>query len=152
MRVRLPGGTVVQAHGLSGFIPTDEDEAPDWALYLDEQWRERSIEWPHRLVDWPDFDLPADETDAFEAIAEAWQRAENGELVDVACDGGTGRTGTVLACLAVLAGIRHEDAVGWVRSQYHPWAVESPELQEPLIARFAEWASSREQAPGDPPS
>jgi Protein-tyrosine phosphatase len=104
MRVELPGGAVVQAHGLSGFISTDEDEMADWALYLDEQWRERLIEWPHRFVDWPDFELPTDKTDAFEAIMEAWQRAKNGELVDVACDGGTGRTGTVLGCLAVLAG------------------------------------------------
>jgi hypothetical protein len=152
MRVELPGGAVVQAHGLSGFISTDEDEMPDWALYLDEQWRERLIEWPHRFVDWPDFELPTDKTDAFEAIMEAWQRAKNGELVDVACDGGTGRTGTVLGCLAVLAGIPQQDAVGWVRSHYHPWAVESPELQEPFIHRFAEWAAYRDEAEGEPPS
>lgn len=146
MRVELPGGRIVQAHGLSGFIPTDEDEAPDWALYLDEQWRERAIEWPHRFVDWPDFELPVDEPGAFDAIAEAWRRATDGQLVDIACDGGTGRTGTALACLAVLAGISPPEAVGWVRSHYRPWAVESPELQAPLIARFVEWAAAREAA------
>ncbi len=148
MRVELPGGSVVQAHGLSGFIPTDDNEVPDWGLYLDEQWREQPIKWPHRFVDWPDFDLPTDETDAFEAIAEAWRRAQDDELVEIACDGGTGRTGTALACLAILAGIPREDAVGWVRSHYHPWAVESPEMQEPLTARFVDWWVAREEALG----
>jgi len=138
MRVELPGGKVVQAHGLSGFISVDRDEPPDWALYLDEQWQERSIDWPCRFVDWPDFGLPVDEGDAFAAFAEAWQRAQRGELVDIACDGGTGRTGTALACIAVLAGIPPADVVGWVCSLYHPWAVEVAELQEPLIARFAQ--------------
>jgi protein-tyrosine phosphatase len=146
MRVELPSGEVVQAHGLSGFIPTGEDETPNWALYLDEQWRERTIEWPHRFVDWPDFELPVDERDAFDAIAEASRRARDGQLVNIACDGGTGRTGTVLACLAVLVGISPHEAVGWVRSHYHPWAVESPELQEPLITRFVEWRAIREEA------
>ena len=39
-----------------------------------------------------------------------------GERVEVTCGGGTGRTGTVLACMAVLAGVAADDAVGWVRA------------------------------------
>lgn len=137
MRVALPAGAVVQAFGLSGtVIDASDHRTPDWALYLDEQWRDREREWPCRLVDWPDFGLPADEEDAFDAIVEANERASKGEVVDVACDGGTGRTGTVLACLAVIDGVDADAAVRWVRSNYHPWSVEVEE-QEQLIGRFA---------------
>jgi hypothetical protein len=145
MRVELPGGKIVQARGLSGLISTDDDEPPEWALYLDEQWLERTVDWPYRYVEWPDFDLPMDEADAFAAFAEAWQRAERGELIEIACDGGTGRTGTALACIAHLAGVGLADVVAWVRSHYHRWAVEVPE-QEALIARFARWAAATGQS------
>jgi hypothetical protein len=40
----------------------------------------------------------------------------------------------------MLAGIPDADTVGWVRSHYHPWAVESPELQGSLIARLDQWS------------
>jgi NaMN:DMB phosphoribosyltransferase len=36
-----------------------------------------------------------------------------------------GRTGTALAVLAVLGGVPADDAVGWVRRNYHPRAVET---------------------------
>ena len=55
-----------------------------------------------------------------------------------------GRTGTELACIAVLARIPLADVVGWVRSHYHPWAVDVPE-QEAMISRFARWAESRSE-------
>jgi protein-tyrosine phosphatase len=46
--------------------------------------------------------------------------------VEVACGGGTGRTGTVLACMAVLAGHPADDAVAWTRRHYRRHAVETP--------------------------
>jgi len=46
--------------------------------------------------------------------------------VEVACSGGRGRTGTTLACLAVLDGVPAIDAVRYVRQHYHPRAVETP--------------------------
>ena len=55
-----------------------------------------------------------------------------------------GRTGTELACIAVLARIPVADVVGWVRSHYYPWAVDVPE-QEAMISRFARWAESRSE-------
>lgn len=45
--------------------------------------------------------------------------------VEVACQGGRGRTGTALAVLAILSGIDPTDAVTWVRARYHPRAVET---------------------------
>ena len=60
--------------------------------------------WNARWVRWPDFRLPADRGDAQDALYEAWRRAV-GERVEVACGGGFGRTGTALACMAVLDGV-----------------------------------------------
>lgn len=137
MIVQLPRGGVVQAYGISGFIPVDGHRAPDWGLYLDRRWTAQDLKWPHRHVEWPDFELPVDEADAFDALREAHRRLSDGQLVDVACDGGTGRTGTALACLGVLDGVPPDDIVEWVREHYHPYAVEV-DTQERLIARFAD--------------
>jgi protein-tyrosine phosphatase len=82
--------------------------------------------WPHRRVDWPDFWIPRDRADALNALEEALDRAHNGEAVEIACRGGRGRTGTALAALAVLDGLPSEEAVAWVRREYHPSAVETP--------------------------
>lgn len=83
------------------------------------------MDWPARWVRWPDFWLPLDRGDAREAMLDLWRRAES-ERVEVACTGGVGRTGTALACLAVLDGVAVADAVGYVRRHYHPRAVETP--------------------------
>jgi hypothetical protein len=82
--------------------------------------------WPHRRIAWPDFWLPLDRRDALDGLGEALRRATLGEVVEVACRGGRGRTGTALAALAVLDGMPPRDAVGWVRRHYHPKAVEMP--------------------------
>ncbi|MEU4645606.1 protein-tyrosine phosphatase family protein [Micromonospora sp. NPDC023814] len=82
--------------------------------------------WPHRRIRWPDFWVPVDRADAVDALAEALRRARDGERVEVACKGGTGRTGTALAALAILDGLPPERAVDWVRGAYRPRAVETP--------------------------
>ena len=74
---------------------------------------------------WPDFRLPSDPDDARAALRTAWERSDD-ERVEVACGGGRGRTGTALACLAVLDGVPADDAVAWVRAHYDPRAVETP--------------------------
>lgn len=74
---------------------------------------------------WPDFRLPTDRTDAASALHEAWECAAD-ERVEIACSGGLGRTGTALACLAVLDGVPRGDAVAFLREHYSPRAVETP--------------------------
>lgn len=80
--------------------------------------------WPHAHVDWPDFGLPDDPDDLREALVDLLDRARRGQTVEVGCLGGHGRTGTALACLAVLTGLT-EDPVAWVRSRYCHLAIES---------------------------
>jgi protein-tyrosine phosphatase len=99
------------------------------------------VTWPFRAIDWEDFGLPVDDEEVFTAIVDVYRRARDGELVEVACYGGVGRTGTVLGCLAVLAGVSRSGAVAWVREHYHPSAVETVE-QEQLIGLFAERATT----------
>ena len=82
--------------------------------------------FPHRRIRWPDFWVPLDRADALDALSETLRRAHAGDIVEVACRGGRGRTGTALAALAVLDGMPADEAVGWVRSVYHPRAVETP--------------------------
>jgi len=55
--------------------------------------------------------------------------------VELACGGGRGRTGTALACLAVLDGMPAAEAVAYVREHYDLRAVETPR-QRRYVARF----------------
>jgi hypothetical protein len=146
MLVVLPDGTEVLAHGRLDVIPAERPRDPDIAVYLDSRWAtDSSVMWPFTLIEWKDFEVPSDETTLFRTLVAVRDDARSGRLVEIACDGGTGRTGTALACLAVLAGLDPPEAVAWVRRNYHPWAVEVPE-QELLVQRFREWsATGREQ-------
>lgn len=83
---------------------------------------------------WPDWRLPVDPADARDALGELWERA-GAERVEVACAGGRGRTGTAIACLAVVDGVQPADAVAFVRLNYHKGAVETP-WQRAFVLRF----------------
>jgi hypothetical protein len=140
VQVTLPDGTVVLAQGRLGLVPSDRPRDPDFALYLDGRWEgDPEVTWPCRLVSWRDHGLPSDEAEVFAAAVDLHRRAGDGELVETACWGGLGRTGAVLACLAVLAGVAADDAVPWVRAHYEASAVET-EAQCELVARFADWS------------
>jgi rhodanese/phosphatase family protein len=144
--VALPDGTLVRGRGRREPLPPGP--VPDWGLYLGHDpdlprrrlrlgrgtgWRP---DWPAEWVEWPDFRTPGDDVAAAAAIGRAYGRARAGERVEVACGGGVGRTGTVIACLAVLAGHPAEDALAWTREHYRRRAVETPG-QRRWIAWFA---------------
>ncbi|GAB3694117.1 phosphatase domain-containing protein [Saccharopolyspora tripterygii] len=118
----LPSGRLVRGRGLRGPLP--EGPLPDFAVHLLGR-RPGRVEWDSRWVRWPDFLLPRDRADAADAFREAWRRAGD-ERVELACGGGRGRTGTALACLAVIDGVPPGEAVAYVRAHYHPRAVETP--------------------------
>jgi hypothetical protein len=137
MIVNLPDGTLVYAQGRLGLIPSDRIAQPDYAVYLDERWNDDAeVQWPYRLIAWPDFGVPENESELFEVILDIHARASSGEIVEIACYGGLGRTGTVLSCLAVCAGVPLRDAVEWVRNNYDQRAVETEE-QRQIVEAFA---------------
>lgn len=129
--LRLPSGRLVRGRGLRHPLPDGPE--PAFALYL--LGHEPSpVDWESRWVRWPDFRLPADRAAAREALDEAWSRSAT-ERVEVACGGGFGRTGTALACLAVLDGVPGGEAVAYVREHYARRAVETP-WQRRFVRRF----------------
>ena len=89
---------------------TDRTIERDFGLYCYPMW---NPSWPHELIDWPDFGIPVDPERAAGQIIRAFGKAKSGQKVETGCWGGRGRTGTVLACWAVLAGISPGEAVGW---------------------------------------
>jgi len=129
--LRLPSGKLVRGRGLRRPLPAGPE--PAFALYLLGR-QPPPVPWEARWLRWPDFWLPADRAAAAAALREAWARAET-ERVEVACAGGHGRTGTALACLAVLDGLPGRQAIAYVRQHYAAQAVETP-WQRRYVARF----------------
>ena len=113
--VVFPDGTRVRASSVYERAADDPERA--YGLYADPCWEPT---WPAEIIAWRDFGLPEDPDVAAGQIVGAFDRARRGELVEVGCVGGRGRTGTVLACMAVLAGVPAADAVAWVRAAYRP--------------------------------
>jgi hypothetical protein len=130
--LRLPSGRLVRGRALRRPVP--DGDVPDFGLYLLGA-PPPPVSWESRWVRWPDFRLPADRADARAALRSAWRRAD-AERVEVACGGGRGRTGTALACLAVLDGVPGREATAYVRAHYDRHAVETP-WQRRYVARFA---------------
>lgn len=129
--LRLPSGRLVRGRGLRRPLPPGP--VPTFALHLLGH-EPPAVAWENRWVRWPDFRLPTDRAAAAEALREAWRRAVD-ERVEVACGGGLGRTGTALACLAVLDGVPSGEAVAYVREHYARRAVETP-WQRRYVSRF----------------
>ncbi|MER7986285.1 protein-tyrosine phosphatase family protein [Streptomyces noursei] len=127
----LPSGRLIRGRGLRKPLPPGPQ--PDFALYLRGR-QPPTVDWESRWVRWPDFWLPTDRAAFAESLRDLLARAEN-QRVEVACGGGFGRTGTALACLAVLDGIPNDKAVAYVREHYSHRAVETP-WQRRFVARF----------------
>jgi protein-tyrosine phosphatase len=72
-----------------------------------------------------------------EALKTVLARARSGQDIEIGCLGGHGRTGTALACLAVLTGHPALDAAAWVRSSYCAKAVETPQQEAFIAALFS---------------
>lgn len=117
--VRFPDGTEVRAASLSDRL--EHDNWRQFGLYMDEAW---CPSWSSYVIQWQDRGLPKSYAEAVDQISAAFRRAKSGQHVEVGCIGGHGRTGTVLACMAVLAGVAPNEAVAWVRQNYDHRAVE----------------------------
>jgi hypothetical protein len=129
--LRLPSGRLVRGRGLSRPLP--DGPYPAFGVYLLGQ-PPPDVPWESRWLRWPDFRLPADRADVLPALTEAWQRAAT-ERVEIACAGGRGRTGTALACMAILDGVPASKAVAFIREHYSRHAVETLR-QRRYVARW----------------
>jgi hypothetical protein len=127
----LPSGRLVRGRGLRDPMPSGHP--PTFGVYLLGS-APPEFGWESRWVRWPDFRLPTDPAAARQVLTELWERSA-GERAEIACMGGRGRTGTALACVAVLDGVPPDEAVAYVRSHYHPRAVETP-WQRAFVRRF----------------
>lgn len=121
--VELPDGRRVRGRGLRSGTPAPGHEA-QFGVYLTGS-RPPAQPWESRWIRWPDLALPRSTRDAVAVLREAHERAAT-QRVEVACTGGTGRTGTALALLAILSGVAPSEAVAWVRTHYRTRAVETP--------------------------
>jgi hypothetical protein len=130
--VAMPDGTELTAVSFDTRDPYARERAPDFGLYLDPRW---DPPWPHDHLDWPDFGVPGDRAPVVSALSSLRERARGGERVELGCLGGHGRTGTALACVAILCGLPRDDGVGWVRANYCTDAVESGP-QEAFVVGF----------------
>jgi hypothetical protein len=145
--VRLPSGKLVR--GLRRPLP--DGPIPAFGVYLLGR-PPPAVPWESRWLRWPDFRLPADEAAVLPTLTEAWERAAT-ERVEIACAGGQGRTGTALACLAILDGVPRTEAVAFVRAHYDSHAVETPG-QRRYVARWpgnVEGDLARQAAPSSLP-
>ncbi|MFE9993812.1 protein-tyrosine phosphatase family protein [Streptomyces avermitilis] len=132
--LRLPSGRLVRGRGLRRPLP--EGPSPTYAVYLLGK-RPPEVPWETQWLRWPDFRLPSNRAEAREVLTDAWRRAA-AERVEIACGGGRGRTGTALACLAVLDGVPPQEAVTYVRAHYDRHAVETP-WQQRYVRQSGSW-------------
>ena len=95
--------------------------------------RVAEAEWQ---LDVPDYGVP-DEAGLRAILAqmlEAMRTAPN-DAYHIGCKAGIGRTGTVMACLAIMAGAVEGDPVAWLRAAYFQGAIETPG-QEAFVRGF----------------
>ncbi|MDJ0460234.1 protein-tyrosine phosphatase family protein [Streptomyces sp. H27-C3] len=131
--LRLPSGRLIRGRALRRTRPTGP--VPEFAVHLLGK-RPPDVPWEARWLRWPDFRLPSSHAEARAVLGEAWERSKSGR-VEMACGGGRGRTGTALACVAVLDGVPADQAVDFVRRNYDPRAVETP-WQRRFVLRFTQ--------------
>ncbi|GAB3942024.1 protein-tyrosine phosphatase family protein [Kribbella albertanoniae] len=129
--LELPSGRMVRGRGLRNGPAAAP--FPAYGVYLLGS-TPPAVEWESRWLRWPDFRLPASRDEARDVFLDALERSGSSR-VEFACSGGRGRTGTALACLAVLDGAPAAEAVAYVRRHYDPHAVETP-WQKRFVRRF----------------
>ncbi|MCA3271624.1 MAG: hypothetical protein ING12_06480 [Roseomonas sp.] len=87
-------------------------------------------------LDVPDYGVP-DEAALRAILAQMLEamRAAPNDAYHIGCKAGIGRTGTVMACLAIMAGAVEGDPVAWLRTAYFQGAIETPG-QEAFVRSF----------------
>jgi hypothetical protein len=119
----------------------DDDSHIDMGFYLDQSWADYrivvapgvSVPWltqgPGKYVvyHWMDRNVSpfAEVWQTYEAIKWLLAIATDDKFVDIGCQGGHGRTGTVIAGMLVLQGMTADAAINYVHTKYCEEAIES---------------------------
>ena len=115
-----------------------QQSIPDFGLYLDQSWANYTNS-RNEFVNWPDFKTPVFTDVAYTQINDLFERISDGETCEIGCIGAHGRTGTLLACLVLLAHdgeMSAREAIDDVRDRYCDDAVETSK-QEMWVGDFA---------------
>jgi protein-tyrosine phosphatase len=90
--------------------------------------RVAEAEW---RLDVPDYGVPDEAAlrGVLQQMLAAMRAAPDGAY-HIGCKAGIGRTGTVMACLAIMAGAAEGDPVAWLRAAYYPGAIETPAQED----------------------
>lgn len=115
-----------------------EGTTPDLGCYAYGGWNPAS---PALFIPWQDYGLPTCSYEtAARSIKMAFDAAKSGDTVEVGCMGGHGRTGTILACMAVMADeeLTGQAAVKYIQATHCTKAVETS-TQEWFVRWFRAW-------------
>ena len=131
--ITFPSGARIRGRPIR-YYKTSEN-LPDYILILSSFHPRHPPETEVHWIKWPDFCLPVNKLEAHHALELTLKRAAHSR-VDIACRGGVGRTGTALACIAILDGMDPASALKFIRDTYHPRAAETP-WQQWYISNFS---------------
>lgn len=122
--LKFPNGKVI--FGSSCHAKAPDGYVPDFGFYLDSCWFSEAQQLGI-MVPWQDMGLPKIEREHVDAaVTLACTMIDRGDVIEVGCIGGHGRTGTFLAIIALRNGVDTPlEAIEYVRKNYCEKAIES---------------------------
>lgn len=125
---------------------------PDIGFYLDAKWASSTIvasagmslpfvrasrrHGQMIVYPWEDWGVPASKTELRKALTWLLKQVGDGNVIEIGCMGGHGRTGTALACMLALQGLSAKEAISRVWNAYCEEAIES-QRQIEFVNTFA---------------
>jgi protein-tyrosine phosphatase/nicotinamidase-related amidase/aminoglycoside phosphotransferase (APT) family kinase protein len=125
----------LRSAGATRLLCLSTDAELEWAGVSDLGSRARAAGLDYRSLAVPDQGTP-EQREALEVVHWCYAGTRAGESVVVTCLGGLGRSGTVVACCLIAAGMTSDEAIVTVRAARGPRAVETV-AQENFVATFA---------------
>jgi len=133
--VQLPGDEGLTILCSSEFRRKDNESVPDFGCYMYSGWD--PSRWMSYYLPWQDFGLPkVPMVTVIGVVDELIEKIRAGLTVEIGCMGGHGRTGSLLALIAVRLGSTASEAIRFVHNDYCHHAIEG-EKQEWYIHQFA---------------
>lgn len=152
-KFQLRNGETVYLSSRSGSLKKDDRPEVTMGCYLDDTWMKARVmftsdfrpdnnfsqlfqenDYPYIVINWSDMGvIPL--TDFSEIVAWCMTQIKHGEQLDIACVGGHGRTGTLLAGILVFQNYTADEAIEKVRKDHCNKAIETI-AQEQLIKQY----------------